>query len=440
MRENEKKLYLIGMAVISAIGLLVLLLFFSSEIKRLDRIYTFFLTETVIKVEKQLSNQKSLKNTSKNTLEPQAQTDKVSTENLVTEYLEREGYIDQQISHISNGKLLDWNRWIMFTIVFICLLFFLQSFWGLWGFHCIYKQIDRGEELLAEIIGEHNETTKISPKWEQWKEQCEKAYNCGAIGRLYGEIWETAQIIHKNATEQKQEQKYLKDMMSDISHQIKTPLASLQLFVDIFEKEISNSHVTKHQTSKHSIEDLTDQAKLQIKRIRWLVTGILKLAQIESGSLLMDYQISPVILTLENSIAALHIKLMEKNQQVKLFGDREILLKQDVNWLQEAFLNILKNASEYAPENSNICVSMEQTSMAIVIAIEDKGPGIPEKELPKIFNRFYRIPSKEHTDGVGIGLALAKSIIERQGGLVSVFSQTGQASYTKFVITFLTKP
>ena len=113
-------------------------------------------------------------------------------------------------------------------------------------------------------------------------------------------------------------------------------------------------------------------------------------------------------------------------------------MRQDAGWMQEAYQNIIKNAIEYAPENSTIDITIEQTSLAVMITIEDHGEGIPEQELPKIFNRFYRVRKMgQNDDGVGIGLALAKSIIEAQGGILTVYSQTGQASYTRFVITFL---
>lgn len=298
----------------------------------------------------------------------------------------------------------------------------------------LLQQIDQAEELLTAVIERSAGRNATQEEWQNWKELCERYYTQDSIGRLYGRIWEITQIYRERERGNRREQNYLKELMHDISHQIKTPLAALTVFIDIF---------TKHLDEQNQKElELAESAKWQIERMRWLVNGMLKLAQVESGVLQYEYQELPLRETIERCINALQTKWKEKNLQIVVEEnvEHEIILKQDINWLQEAYQNLLKNSIEYAPEGSKIHILIEETSLAITVSIQDQGEGIPEQEIPKIFNRFYRVRKNgQKTDGVGIGLALSKSIIEAQGGILTAYSRTGEASYTKFVSTFLTK-
>lgn len=309
-----------------------------------------------------------------------------------------------------------------------------QAIWYQYRKASYYGQIDRAEELLRQMVEQVGKHEVAEERWQKWKQECERHYNQGAIGRLYGRIWEVAQIDRERELKHGQEYAYLQELMQDISHQMKTPLAALSVFFDVFSGQL------KQEQSRE--REMAEQAKRQIGRMRWLVQGMLKLAQVESGVLRYDFQNHAVKDVIDRSIDALQTKWEEKSLgiQVQENGTEEIILKQDAGWMQEAYQNILKNAIEYAPAGSAITISIEQTPLAVIISIEDRGEGIPDSELPKIFNRFYRVrKSGQNDDGVGIGLALAKSIIEAQGGILTVYSQTGQESYTRFVMTFLKK-
>ncbi len=318
--------------------------------------------------------------------------------------------------------------------IILLVLIIGQAIWHQYSKSRYDEQIDQAEELLRQMVEQAGKHEVAEEQWQQWKIECEKHYHQGALGRLYGRIWEVAQIDREREHKHGQEYAYLQELMQDISHQMKTPLAALSVFFDVFSGQL------KQEQSRE--REMAEQAKRQIGRMRWLVQGMLKLAQVESGVLRYDFQNQEVRDVIDRSIDALQTKREEKSLciQVKENGTEQIVLKQDAGWMQEAYQNILKNAMEYAPAGSTITVSIEQTSLAVIISIEDRGEGIPETELPKIFNRFYRVrKSGQNDEGVGIGLALAKSIIEAQGGILTVYSQTGQESYTRFVMTFLKK-
>ena len=428
MKELEKKSYFWGVLGIGALLFYGFWLFFSFEKQQLDHAYRNALQEELIKIESVL-NKNTTTDFSKDTTA------------VVHSYLEQYGYFDYDFFSYHPELQRPWQEFFHGSLGFFLLLLFLLCTWGLLGFHALYKKVDDGQALLSEIIAANQTTETKKEQWERWKKQCNARYRQGAIGRLYEEIWEVAQIVREREEAQKKEQQYLKDMMSDISHQLKTPLAALQVFLDIFKKNLHKNAAPQPASvsHRHSMEDLTEQAQFQVERMRWLVTGLLKLAQIESGALPFTYNETSLLNTLKHSIHAINLRLQEKEQRISLQGDTKICIPHDRDWLSEAFLNILKNATEYAPDNSTIDISITETSMACIIAITDRGPGIAEEELPKIFNRFYRAASNRKNDSVGIGLALSKSIIERQGGHIRVQSQTGEASFTRFEIVFLTK-
>lgn len=321
---------------------------------------------------------------------------------------------------------------IMTIILFVLMIG--QAVWYQYSKSRIYVQIDRAEELLMKMVEQGGGYQTTEDQWQLWKQECERHYNQGALGRLYGRIWEVSQIYRDREIKHGQEHTYLQELMQDISHQMKTPLAALSVFFDVFSGQLKPGQARERE--------MAEQARWQIGRMRWLVQGMLKLAQVESGVLRYDFQEWEVRDVIDRSIDALRVKWESKGLEIQTQeNDSEpIFLRQDAGWMQEAYQNILKNAIEYAPENSTITISIEQTSLAVIISIEDRGAGIEEQDLPKIFNRFYRVrKSGQSDDGVGIGLALAKSIIEAQGGVLTVRSQTGQASYTQFVATFLKK-
>ena len=320
------------------------------------------------------------------------------------------------------------------AIIILSILLFGETIWHTISKRRLLKQIDQAEELLTTIIERSAGRNATKEEWEKWKYTCEKYYAQNSIGRLYGRIWEITQIYRERESGNRREQNYLKDLMHDISHQIKTPLAALTVFIDIF---------TGHLDEQNKKErELAESAKWQIERMRWLVNGMLKLAQVESGALQYEYEELPISETIDRCISALQLKWEEKNLQIVVEKNvtHEIIVKQDINWLQEAYQNLLKNSIEYAPVGSKIHIFIEETPLGVIVSIHDQGEGIPEREIPKIFNRFYRVRKNgQKADGVGIGLALAKSIIEAQGGILTAYSRTGEASYTKFVSTFLTK-
>lgn len=221
----------------------------------------------------------------------------------------------------------------------------------------------------------------------------------------------------------KREKTFLKDTISDISHQLKTPLSSLIMLNDILLEDKNMDSYTRKKFLKKTSE--------QLDRMEWLIINLLKLARIEAGAI--EFKKEKVLLkdVVDGALKALDFKLEE--QSINIEGNMDGFFYGDIGWTTEAVINIIKNAGEHS--KGEIGIRLEDTPLFSTIIIKDNGGGIDEKDLPHIFKRFYKSNSDLKTDSIGIGLNLAKLIIESQEGTISVKSEKNKG--TELAITFL---
>ncbi|NEZ81903.1 HAMP domain-containing histidine kinase, partial [Clostridium botulinum] len=224
----------------------------------------------------------------------------------------------------------------------------------------------------------------------------------------------------------KKEKIFLKNIISDISHQLKTPLSSLIMFNELMKDE------------SMPIEDRENFLKLsdeQLKRMEWLIINLLKIGRLEAGVVEFKRENNPLYVTINKALAGLSEKAKEKSQQVIVDIDEDVYFKHDMDWTAEAISNIIKNSIEHTDNYGQIKISCEETPISLTISIKDNGEGIPEKLQNKIFERFYKGENSVNPSSIGIGLSLTKSIIESQNGSIIVESEMGEG--TEFIITFL---
>lgn len=247
----------------------------------------------------------------------------------------------------------------------------------------------------------------------------------GDLGKLGLEFNKLSSIVKENLEKLKKEKLFLQTTMTDISHQLKTPMTSLIMLNDLM---IDDS------TMKPEIrEDFLTKCSLQLKRMDFLIKSLLKLARIEAGSIdfkKLNIDLKEIVLGAAN---ALKPTMEMKGQSISIKG--EGFFVGDKEWTLEAVINILKNCMEHSKENSSIDISIFDTDVYSEIIIKDKGEGIDPKDLPHIFERFYKGNTSTKSDSIGIGLAMSKSIIESQGGYIKVKSTKNVGS--TFTITFL---
>lgn len=234
------------------------------------------------------------------------------------------------------------------------------------------------------------------------------------------------EIIRSNLHELNREKKFLVDLLSDISHQLKTPLASMILYNEI----MLSKDLGKEQRTTFLVNNQN-----QLHRMEWLIKSMLKLAKIDAKAIEFHKENCSLNETIHESIEVLESMANEKGIKVKFHEKENIIFNHDTLWLQEALINIIKNAIEHSEVNTETYVSLIENPVYRRVTIEDQGEGIGEDDLPNIFKRFYKAKGAKNTNSVGIGLALAKSIIEAHGGMIEAQSTLGVG--TKFIITFL---
>lgn len=253
--------------------------------------------------------------------------------------------------------------------------------------------------------------------------------NEGTIYQLLSSVDQLATMLQaKNDTEQSTKE-FLKSTISDISHQLKTPLAALMMYQEIIENEPDNPETVK---------DFSLKIGTALKRIEQLVQAMLKITRIDAGSISFEksnYSISNI---LNHAISELTTRANNEKKEIIIDGNSEQMLYCDIEWTSEAIGNIIKNALDHTDMGGKITISWKRTPAMVRILITDNGQGIAPEDIHHIFKRFYRSKKSSNSQGIGLGLPLAKAIIEGQGGILSVHSESLQG--TTFTLSFLTKP
>ncbi|ADU27394.1 sensor histidine kinase [Ethanoligenens harbinense] len=219
---------------------------------------------------------------------------------------------------------------------------------------------------------------------------------------------------------------FLKNLLSDISHQIKTPLAGLRMYCDIL--------LSKPDLSTEQRVDFLQRSKRQIERTDWLVQGLLKMARVEAGAIRMNLRDAYLVDTVEETVEP--FTEWAQRQQIRLDAQvsPDLHFRHDTEWVAEALANLIKNALEHTPAGGTVMIRAEETPLTVSVHVKDNGEGITPEEIPHIFERFYR-KGGAHTQNAGIGLSLAKELIEKNGGEIFADSTPGQGS--AFIVTFL---
>lgn len=230
----------------------------------------------------------------------------------------------------------------------------------------------------------------------------------------------TSSKLARRQTEQ--EQQRVKELVSDISHQTKTPLANILLYSQLLQEQ------SLDETSRHLAEEICCQSE----KLEFLIQALVKISRLETGT----FQILPSENDIGSMIQAVVRQIAPKaeNKRIRLIYTPEACPAIfDSKWTQEALFNILDNAVKYSPGQSEIHIAVRRFEMFACILVSDHGIGIAEDELPRIFERFYRGHNVGAQDGVGIGLYLSRQIIEKQGGYITAYSQGKGAEFKLYL-------
>lgn len=244
-------------------------------------------------------------------------------------------------------------------------------------------------------------------------------YNEGSLSSLKNNIYKMTVKLRESNELILKEKNNLEELLEDISHQIKTPLTSMYMINDILQKE----------TNFKVRQEFLDKNEKQINRIEWLVTSLLKMSRLDSGSVKLKKEMTNVDTMLTKAITPILPLIESKNIKVK-HEKQNLKIKIDPDWTSEALLNIIKNACEHTKDSVTITTSSNPLYTAI--EVKDNGEGIDKKDLSHLFERFYR--GNHNKESIGIGLSMSKKIIELQNGTIEVKSLVGKGS--TFIVKF----
>ena len=234
---------------------------------------------------------------------------------------------------------------------------------------------------------------------------------------LKNELYKITIMLKEDAENSKKDKLKLKDSLSDISHQLKTPLTSINIMLD----NILDNPDMDSNTKEKFIQNI----KREITNISSLVGEILKLSKFDASVIKFEEQQVFINDLVKSAISNVEMMAELKNINIEVNNQDNIKLVCDAKWQIEAITNILKNCIEHSKDDSTITIDIDSNKIYKQITIKDNGEGIDEKDLPHIFERFYK-GKNSSKDSVGIGLALAKTIIEKDNGSIKVDSKKGK--------------
>lgn len=246
----------------------------------------------------------------------------------------------------------------------------------------------------------------------------------GELSVLESEISKMILRLKNQADILQKDKIYLADSIADISHQIRTPLTSINLIV---------SRLSSQELTLEKRKQLLLELDSLLAHIDWLIQSLLKISKLDAGTVKLKQESVSVRSLIQSSTEALEIPMELRNQSLVVKCDEEVFYTGDMAWMKEAVSNIVKNCMEHTPEGGTIWIEAEENALYTEIVVRDNGPGIAKKDLPHLFERFYK-GANSSEKSVGIGLALARMIIASQNGVIT--AGNGREGGARFTIRF----
>ena len=402
----KNKIELKKMCITSCIVIIIFLITFSILIYKQYKTYTYNFNQKIVGIiDNVLEKYPDIEK--REIVEILNSSDKTNNE-ILREYgieLDKDSVILENNTDFQKFIIIDISTLILFILI-LSIIFFKYN-------HSESKKINEITKYIEEI-NRGNYKLNIEENTED------------ELSILKNELYKITIMLKEVAENSQKDKTTLKDSLSDISHQIKTPITSILIMLD----NILSDENMPEDIKKYFIKDI----KREIVNIKFLVESILKLSKIDSNSIKFIKKEVLIKDIINEAVKNVSMLSELKNIEIIVSGDDSIKTICDLKWQVEAITNILKNCIEHSYENRKIYINYNQNNMYTELKIEDNGTGIDAKDLPHIFERFYK-GKNSSSDSVGIGLALSKSIIESNNGYIQVDSKLNKG--TTFIIKYL---
>ena len=248
----------------------------------------------------------------------------------------------------------------------------------------------------------------------------------GELYRLFHSVNSLAAVLNAHADNELREKEFLKNTISDISHQLKTPLAALNIYNGLLQDE---------DIEVSSVKEFADLSEQELDRIETLVQSLLKITRLDAGAIVLEKTAENVADMMRDIELHFAYRARQEKKEIILSGSDHLSLFCDRDWLNEAIDNIVKNAFDHTESGATIRVAWKELPSGVQIVIKDNGCGIHPEDIHHIFKRFYRSRFSKDKQGIGLGLPLAKAIVEAHNGTIEVDSELGIG--TTFTMNFL---
>ncbi len=294
-----------------------------------------------------------------------------------------------------------------YGILAVCAGIFLAA-----GFWCALQryQIEKFADDVCETI---------DAAMADRRPQNFRPYEDSLTAKVQGKLLQYYDIMHEGRLQSRQDKETLQSLVSDISHQVKTPVANMKLYTGILRRP---------GIPEEKRELFLNTMDAQIGKLDFLMQSLIKMSRLETGT----FALNPVLARLNDTIAqamnTVWAKAEQKNIELSAQCGADIMARHDIKWTAEAMGNILDNAIKYTPEGGRVSVTVCPWQFYTRIDISDTGIGIPKEHYNDVFQRFYRAEEVAAEEGVGLGLYLANGIVTRQKGYISVKSKVGEGT------------
>ena len=317
------------------------------------------------------------------------------------------------------------------SVLSVLMVFFARSspvtmLWGFFGVLILFALLllldflhNRYNDDLLEQI-----TLLIESLVEQQERQIFSEAEDTLTARLQHQLLKLRNILTAQNQMLAQEKEQIKTLISDISHQIKTPIAAANTFAELLsDGELSAEERTEYITT----------LQMSLGKLTFLTNSLIKMSRLESGIISLKPEKNSLNEIVLQAVKTVYAKAKEKGILITFECDQAFEAVLDFNWTAEAISNVIDNAVKYTPQGGFVCLQITEYPSFLRLDISDSGVGIPEEEQAKIFGRFYRGKQSVGTDGVGIGLYLTREIINKQNGYMKVSSDENGSTFSMFL-------
>lgn len=307
------------------------------------------------------------------------------------------------------GLLIDYipQSILRYCLLVLCAVFFIMVNIRDW----------LKKRQLSEFANDICET--VDALMEEREPESFKPYEDTSVSKVQVKLLQYYDKMKDGQMQSEQNRQTIQELVSDISHQVKTPIANIRMFTNILQE---------HELSEDKRNEFLNTMYSQINKLDFLMQSLIKMSRLETGTFNLHMEEDSLYNTIAQAVSGIFAKAENKNIQLDVQCDSKITVKHDSKWTVEALGNILDNAVKYTPENGNIYVSVRPWQFYTRIDIMDTGIGISAGHYNDVFKRFYRGEEVAAKEGVGLGLYLARGIINRQKGYITVKSEKGKGT------------